>query len=147
MSTKKVSPDVAAGCVFGKIRDARIQACKVMYPGLTNSKDPTKAAKKARVCSCARFNTLMSLEPCRHILCFVRVIVWQPKKKPSKRKGGPKMYGGLKKYHENESFEVVLKLLHKNASKIINPSDPNATGTTANVWLLRNEEPLPEGQV
>ena len=57
------------------------------------------------------------------------------------------MYGGLKKYHENESFEVVLKLLHKNASKIINPSDPNASGTTANVWLLRNEEPLPEGQV
>ena len=68
------------------------------------------------------------------------------KTKAAKKMGGPKMYGGLQKYNDNESFEVVLKLLHKNASKLINPSDPNAKGTTANVWLLRHEEPLPEGQ-
>jgi len=57
------------------------------------------------------------------------------------------MYGGLKKYHDNEAFEVIFKLLHRNASKIVNPSDPNAEGTVSNVWLLRHEEPLPEGQI
>ena len=88
------------------------------------------------------------------------------KKKPKSQTKGPKLYGGLKKfvkcctavvpmgeltfimyrYHDNEAFEVIFNLLHKNASKVYNPQDPGAHSVTSNVWLLRHEEPIPEGQ-
>ena len=88
------------------------------------------------------------------------------KKKVKSQTKGPKLYGGLKKfvgilsccgycgeltsmlyrYHDNEAFEVIFNLLHKNASKVYNPQDPGAHSVTSNVWLLRHEEPIPEGQ-